>query len=245
MSTRSHRRDWETKGRLLLLAVAGLILGCDRIDPSVLLPRSSETTGSGGSAEADGPAFSPPPTEAARPTGDAPPSPKRRDPSLESIEDSDTSRLYYQFVDDRGRVQFVERLADVPAAWRDRVGYVEMDQPPPLTPVEARRSWTLSADRTAELLLASASGPRGPGGRQGAGVLLYAADWCGPCKRAKAHLDREGVDYDVLDVDIERNARELREKTGRGGIPVLDFDGEILRGYSRPKYDEAVRQIRS
>ena len=119
-----------------------------------------------------------------------------------------------------------------------------MSQPPPLTPIEARRSWQLSAERTTEILLASATPTIAVGGRQTSGVVLYSADWCGYCTKAKQHLDRNGVDYEVRDVDDEAIAQELREKTGRGGIPVLDFAGEILRGYSPDQYDRAIESIR-
>jgi glutaredoxin len=166
---------------------------------------------------------------------------------MKSIGPDSSMRIYYQFVDNRGRVQFVERLTDVPAEWRDRVGFVEMNQPPPLSPQEARRTWRVSADRTAEILLASArsTGFRGSGGRQDVDVVLYSATWCGWCTKARAHLDREGIQYELRDVDNDAVGQELRDKTGRGGVPVLDFSGEILRGYSPAQYDRAIETIRS
>jgi len=171
-----------------------------------------------------------------------------RDPEIESVGPDAAMRVYYQFVDDGGRVQFVERLSAVPEAWRDRVGYVEMSQPPPLTPEAARRSWSLSARRTAEIMAGAAgsaragtSVARAAGGSQ---VVLYYADWCGYCRKAKSHLDGAGVDYEIRDVDVPATKQELREKTGRSGIPVLDMSGEILRGYSEAAYDRAVATIR-
>ena len=49
--------------------------------------------------------------------------------------------------------------------------------------------------------------------------------------------------YELRDVDIPAVAQELREKTGRGGVPVLDFSGEVLRGYSADHYDRIIDQI--
>jgi glutaredoxin len=168
--------------------------------------------------------------------------------TMDSIGPDSSMRVYYQFTDDRGSVQFVERLSDVPEAWRSRVGYVEMNQPPPLTPEAARRSWKVSASRAAEIALARQT-PRGSGRRMddfqsGGEVVLYSATWCGYCTKARAHLDGAGIDYQIRDVDNGSIARELKEKTGRGGVPVLDFGGEILRGYSRQQYDQAVRSIK-
>jgi len=209
---------------ILVSMMVGSTLGCDGFDPSDLTSMISESDATAIFAEAAKYA-------------------QGRDPEMQSIGPKESQRIYYQFVDDRGRVQFVERLRDVPEVWRDRVGFVEMSQPPPLSPIEARRSWNLSAGRTAEILSASASPTFRSGRRQNTKVLLYAAQWCGYCTKARAHLDQSGVEYELLDVDIEAVARELREKTGRGGIPVLDFSGQILRGYSADKYNEAVRLI--
>jgi len=230
---RAHPRA----GRVFLTAVLALLLGCDNFDPTSLMPSDSSSTAAGRAADFVIEAA----TQGSERVSDAVRPSRSGDPDMQSIGPGGSQRIYYQFVDDRGRVQFVERLGDVPEAWRDRVGYVEMSQPPPLTPLEARRSWKLSAGRTAEILLASA----GPNSRrrQSADVVLYSADWCGYCTKARAHLDRSGVDYEIRDVDIESVAQELREKTGRGGVPVLDFSGEILRGYSSEQYDRAIRSI--
>lgn len=199
-------------------------IGCDDLDASVVLSTPAN------SAEAP---------ESATPDSD-------RNRKMESVGPEKAMRIYYQFIDDHGRVQFVERLSDVPAAWRAQVGYVEMSQPPPMTPQQARQTWQISADRAAEIKLGSAarSSSRHDLGSQRESVVLYFATWCGYCTKARAHLDAEGIRYDLRDVDIDAVGRELRQKTGRGGIPVLDFSGEILRGYNADAYDKAIRTIR-
>lgn len=219
-----------TQSPCWLMAVGlGLLLlgapGCDGLDPSLVV---SATANSGETRKM-----------AIKATDS-------RSPDMESIGPEGAQRIYYQFIDDRGRVQFVERLSDVPAAWREQVGYVEMSQPPPLTPQEARKTWRISSNRATEILLASASTASRTGDvrRQREDVILYFATWCGYCTKARAHLDAAGVQYELRDVDNDAVGRELREKTGRGGIPVLDFSGEILRGYSSGAYDKAIRTIR-
>jgi glutaredoxin len=239
-------RLFGTGGWLLLALLTSGLLACDGFDPSALLPPKWTGAEADGRADAraertrDAAARVEAPGQAARDAGN-------RDPDMESIGPDASMRIYYQFVDNRGRVQFVERLSDVPADWRDRVGFVEMNRAPPLTPLEARRTWRVSADRSAEILLASArsTGFSASGGRQDVDVVLYSATWCGWCTKARAHLDREGIQYEIRDVDIDAVSRELREKTGRGGVPVLDFSGEILRGYSPGQYDRAIETIRS
>jgi glutaredoxin len=217
-----------TAGLGLLLLGA---LGCDGLDLPVALSAPAASAGAGETGDG---------TAATAIAG------ANRSPDMESIGPEATKRIYYQFIDDRGRVQFVERLSDVPAAWREQVGYVEMSQPPPLTPQEARKTWQISTRRATEIMLASANTALTVGGNrtQREDVILYSATWCGYCTKARAHLDTAGIDYELRDVDNDAIGRELREKTGRGGVPVLDFSGEILRGYSSDAYDKAIRTIR-
>jgi glutaredoxin len=149
------------------------------------------------------------------------------DSDLTSIGPEGETRIFYQFVDEKRRVQFVERLEDVPARWRDRVGFVELSEPPPLTPAEARRG------SRADTTVAKAGGP-------GPSVILYSADWCGYCRQAKRHLEDRRVPYELRDVDVPAAKEELLARTGGKGIPVLDLVGRILRGYSPGSYDDLL-----
>ena len=142
---------------------------------------------------------------------------------IQSIESEHAARVYYQFIDQRGSVRFVERLDDVPAEWRDRVGFVEMDSPPPLSPIDSQR--TRGAHH------AAASKAR---------VVLYFADWCPYCARARKHLDRRGVAYDLRDVDIPSVAQELLAKAGSRSIPVIEIGGRVVRGYNAGRLDEML-----
>ncbi len=148
----------------------------------------------------------------------------------ESLEDPDSgSRLYYQFVDERGRVRFVERMGDVPEQWRAGVGFVKMAMPPPLSPGDAARARQTS--------LASRPSSVRPPTRE---IILYSAEWCGACKKAKRYLSRNGIDYDERDVDTRRYADELVQKTGRRSIPVLDVDGRVFTGFDPSAYDRLI-----
>jgi glutaredoxin len=156
-----------------------------------------------------------------------------------SVEEGEAKRVYYQYVDERGRVQFVPTLEAVPSAWRDRVGFVEMAGPPPGSPADARR---IRDRRTASIRVPPPAGREAPGSAAGdAQVIMYTADWCGVCTRAKRYMDQEGIRYDARDVDDPRWQEEMVEKAGPGGIPVFDVGGEILRGFSPQSLNNLVR----
>jgi glutaredoxin len=61
-------------------------------------------------------------------------------------------------------------------------------------------------------------------------IVVYGADWCGDCRRAKQLLDRRGADY--VWVDVERHpvmAEEARRVGHSTRIPVIAFpDGSVL-----------------
>ncbi len=153
-----------------------------------------------------------------------------------SLAESKNVRLYYQFIDARGNVRFVERIDEVPEAKRAGMGFVELDVPPPLTPqmAQAARRRRSGPSRLAYAdIQAPVSTPK---------VLLYFADWCRYCHKAKAHLDQRGVDYELRDVDIASVGEELQRKTGKQTIPVIDIDGRIMVGFRAARLDQMLEE---
>ncbi len=158
-----------------------------------------------------------------------------------SLGPESAKRVYYQFTDERGSVHFVERMDQVPPAWRDRVGYVEMDGPPPRSPDDARR---MRGGTRVGLRGGSAAGggwaSASPRGARASEVLVYYAEWCGYCRKTRAELERRGVDFELLDIEDPAILAELVEKTGQRGIPVVDVNGKILIGYDPEGLDRLL-----
>ncbi|MEU7896506.1 mycoredoxin [Nonomuraea sp. NPDC049152] len=62
-------------------------------------------------------------------------------------------------------------------------------------------------------------------------LTVYSTSWCGPCKRLKSQLTREGIAYE--EVDIERNpaAAEFVMSVNNGNqmVPTVVFpDGTAV-----------------
>ena len=70
---------------------------------------------------------------------------------------------------------------------------------------------------------------------------MYAADWCGDCRRSKRLLDSLNVKYQLIDVEADKTAAEKVVEINGGfrSIPVIVFeDGSHLTEPS----DNALKQ---
>ena len=62
--------------------------------------------------------------------------------------------------------------------------------------------------------------------------------WCGWCRKTIAHLDQNGIRYDNRDIERDRAAyADLKRKTGSTAVPVIEIDGEIVRGFDRDRIE--------
>lgn len=145
---------------------------------------------------------------------------------------------FYQWVDERGSVNFAASLDEVPAAWRERAGRVEVD--------DAAFTVTKTASSGVALKRRAPPTPTPTPTREVArnrnhDVVVYTAPWCGWCQKTMAFLDERGVAYDNKDIEADSEYEsELREKTGGIAIPLVEIDGEQIRGYSASKMAELL-----
>lgn len=73
-------------------------------------------------------------------------------------------------------------------------------------------------------------------------VVVYSAPWCGFCRMAKAYLASKDVPFKEVDVDQDQMAAMyIFHKTGQAGIPIIEFDDQVVIGFDRPKIDLLLR----
>ena len=62
---------------------------------------------------------------------------------------------------------------------------------------------------------------------------MYTTRWCGYCVRAKALLDRRGVEYEEVDLgDDPRFRARLNELTGGWTVPQIVIGDRPIGGYT-------------
>ena len=76
-------------------------------------------------------------------------------------------------------------------------------------------------------------------------VTMYSTPWCGYCHRLKGQLDREGISYDIVDIEQHPEAAAVVEQVNGGNqtVPTLVYaDGSAMTNPSvlqvKTKLDE-------
>jgi glutaredoxin 3 len=64
-------------------------------------------------------------------------------------------------------------------------------------------------------------------------IRMYSTTWCGYCIRAKALLERRGLEYEEIVMDDDPAFRQkLLELTGRWTVPQIFIDEVPIGGYT-------------
>ena len=65
-------------------------------------------------------------------------------------------------------------------------------------------------------------------------ILVFSADYCGYCQKAKELLEAEGVEYNVI--DAPSNKMLFLERTNHARtIPQIFINDELIGGYTELK----------
>ena len=54
---------------------------------------------------------------------------------------------------------------------------------------------------------------------------MYSTPWCGYCHRLQGQLDREGIVYEIVDIEQQPDAAEIVERVNNGNqtVPTLVY----------------------
>lgn len=61
--------------------------------------------------------------------------------------------------------------------------------------------------------------------KPGSRFTMYSTPWCGYCHRLKNQLDREGIEFDVVDIEQDPSAAEVVMSANNGNqtVPTLVY----------------------
>jgi len=73
-------------------------------------------------------------------------------------------------------------------------------------------------------------------------VKIYTTPTCPWCKKTKEFFKENNVVYEEVDVTANQEAqKEMMDKSGQMGVPVIEIDGKIIVGYDVDKLKKALK----
>lgn len=73
-------------------------------------------------------------------------------------------------------------------------------------------------------------------------VKVYSTPTCPYCHMAKDFLKEHHIKYEDIDVSKDQTAaKEMVEKSGQMGVPVIDINGKIIVGFEREEIKKALK----
>lgn len=73
-------------------------------------------------------------------------------------------------------------------------------------------------------------------------VKVYSTPFCVYCVTLKQYLKDNKIEFEEIDVSQDQVAqKEMIEKSGQMGIPVIDIDGEIIVGFDKKRIAELLK----
>lgn len=129
--------------------------------------------------------------------------------------------------------------------WKDEHGNVHFGDRPPASAkterVKVRVNTYQSVDEGYSPEWFYKSKPR----QSRAQVVMYSAEWCGVCTRAKQYFREQQIPYKNLDIDKSQEAREGFDKLGGQGIPIILVGKRRMNGFSAARFEKMYRGVQS
>ncbi|MGX6602318.1 mycoredoxin [Micromonosporaceae bacterium Da 78-11] len=79
-------------------------------------------------------------------------------------------------------------------------------------------------------------------------LTMYSTSWCGYCHRLKSQLDREGIAYEVVDIEQDQVSADFVMSVNGGNqtVPTIKFaDGSALTNPSIVQVKEHLAALAS
>ena len=72
-------------------------------------------------------------------------------------------------------------------------------------------------------------------------VIVYSTPTCHFCHMAKDFFKEKGVEFEDFDVSVDLSKRkEMVDKSGQMGVPVILIKDEVIVGFNKPKIVELL-----
>ncbi|OQP30276.1 glutaredoxin-like protein NrdH [Pantoea latae] len=73
-------------------------------------------------------------------------------------------------------------------------------------------------------------------------IIIYTKDNCVQCNATKNAMDRQGIDYQLINLDVQPDAIDSLKSLGYRQVPVVMADSDHWSGF-RPDKIAGLRQL--
>ena len=74
---------------------------------------------------------------------------------------------------------------------------------------------------------------------------MYMTSWCPYCEKARKYINSLGVRLTEYDIDKDKRKNdEMLGKSGHRGVPVIDVEGIVIKGFTPDGIKQAVETKR-
>lgn len=77
-------------------------------------------------------------------------------------------------------------------------------------------------------------------------LTMYSTPWCGYCHRLRSQMDREGIEYEVVDIEQDPAAAEFVMSVNGGNqtVPTIRFaDGSTMTNPSIVQVKQRLAEL--
>lgn len=75
-------------------------------------------------------------------------------------------------------------------------------------------------------------------------IKVYSTPTCPYCRLAKNFLKEKGVDFEEVDVSVDRKAaEEMMQKSGQIGVPQIEINEKIIVGFDKGAIERELSHV--
>ncbi|MDD2777438.1 MAG: glutaredoxin domain-containing protein [Methanocellales archaeon] len=75
-------------------------------------------------------------------------------------------------------------------------------------------------------------------------IKVYSTPTCPYCRLAKNFLKEKGVDFEDVDVSVDRKAaEEMIQKSGQMGVPQIEINEKIIVGFDKRAIERELGNV--
>lgn len=72
-------------------------------------------------------------------------------------------------------------------------------------------------------------------------VIMYSAEWCGVCKKAKRYFKKNRIPFTEYDIEKNAKAKQRYKQLGATGVPVILYGKQRMNGFSPGAFERIYK----